>query len=355
MIQIGVDSFATLSGNLTGGAVTSQERLNNLLAEIELADKVGLDAFGVGEHHRREFVDSAPTVILGAAAMRTRNIRLTSAVTVLSAADPVRVFEDFATLDLISGGRAEIIAGRGSATDAFPLFGFDLKDYNSLYSEKLDLLLKLRAESHPHWTGRHRAPLTGQGVYPRPLQEVLPIWVGVGGTPESFARAGRLGLPMAVAIIGGPPERFVPLIAIYREEGRRAGFAPEQLKLGIHALGYLADNDKRAADEFFPGWQYNFNEIGRERGWAPTTRAQYDRAVGPTGPYLIGSPDTVTKKLFELNELFGGISRVTFQMSVAGLRHADLMHSIELLGRDVAPLLKDGAVVPEKFLASPWG
>jgi probable LLM family oxidoreductase len=341
MIQLGVDSFATVSGSMTGGAlVTSEERLGNLLAEIELADRVGLDAFGVGEHHRKEFVDSAPTVILGAAAMRTKRIRLTSAVTVLSAADPVRVFEDFATLDLISGGRAEIIAGRGSATEAFPLFGYDLADYDQLYSEKLDLLLKLRADNHIHWSGQHRPALTGQGVYPRPLQNPLPIWIGTGGTPESFVRAGTLGLPMMVAIIGGDPRRFRPLIDLYREAGKRAGFSPERLTLGVHALGYLADSNQRAADEFFPGWAHNFTEIGRERGWPPATRAQFDRAVGRTGPYLVGDAATIAEKIHWLDDLFGGISRINFQMSVAGLRHEDAMRAIEILGRDVAPLVR---------------
>jgi probable LLM family oxidoreductase len=341
MIELGIDSFATLMAPPSSGAsVTPAERLRNLLAEIELADQVGLDAFGVGEHHRREFVDSAPTVILGAAAMRTKSIRLTSAVTVLSAADPVRVFEEFATLDLISGGRAEIIAGRGSATEAFPLFGHKLEDYDALYAEKLELLLKLREDPQVHWSGKHRPPLTGQGVYPRPLQNPLPVWVGVGGTPQSFVRAGTLGLPLMIAIIGGEPHRFRPLVDLYREAGRRAGFTAEQLKVGVHAVGYLAASNQRAADEFYPGWAQSFTEIGRERGWPPATRAQFDRALGPSGAYLIGDAETVAEKVTDLSEALGGISRVNFQMSVAALPHAQALHAIEILGNDVAPTVR---------------
>jgi probable LLM family oxidoreductase len=320
--------------------VTSAQRLQNLLAEIELADQVGLDAFGVGEHHRKEFVDSAPAVILAAAATRTKRIRLTSAVTVLSAADPVRVFQEFATLDLISGGRVEIIAGRGSATEAFPLFGHDLADYDTLFAEKLELLLKLRDETHVHWSGQHRPPLTGQGVFPRPLQNPLPVWLGVGGTPQSFARAGTLGLPLMIAIIGGEPRRFRPLVDLYREAGRRAGFRPEQLKVGVHALGYLADTNARAADEFFPGWAQSFTEIGRERGWPPVTRAQFDRALDPHGAYLVGDAQTIAEKALALSDALGGISRLSFQMSVAALPHAQMLHAIELLGSKVAPLVR---------------
>jgi probable LLM family oxidoreductase len=341
MIQLGIDSFATLMTPPGGGApVTPAQRLGNLLAEIELADQVGIDAFGVGEHHRREFVDSAPTVILGAAATRTRRIRLTSAVTVLSAADPVRVFQEFATLDLISGGRAEIIAGRGSATEAFPLFGYRLEDYDTLFAEKLDLLLKVRAGPQVEWSGQHRPPLTGEGVYPRPLQDPLPVWVGVGGTPQSFVRAGTLGLPLMVAIIGGEPRRFRPLIDLYREAGRQAGFAPEQLKVGIHALGYLADTNEQAAAEFYPGWAHTFTEIGRERGWPPVTRAQFDHARGPSGAHLIGDAETVAEKILGWNHALGGISRFSFQMSVAALPHAQALRAIEILGRDVAPRVR---------------
>lgn len=341
MIQLGIDSFATLMAPPSSGmSVTPAERLRNLLAEIELADRAGIDAFGVGEHHRREFVDSAPTVILGAAAMRTKRIRLTSAVTVLSAADPVRVFEEFATLDLISGGRAEIIAGRGSATEAFPLFGYNLEDYDALFAEKLELLLKLRAEPHTHWSGKHRPALGGQGVYPRPLQNPLPVWIGVGGTPQSFVRAGVFGLPLMIAIIGGDPRRFRPLVDLYREAGRRAGFAPEQLRVGVHALGYLADSNESAAAEFYPGWAHTFTEIGRERGWPPATRAQFDQARGPSGAHLIGAAETVAEKIVDLSDALGGVSRLSFQMSVAALPHAQALRAIEILGHEVAPLLR---------------
>src|SRR5260221_3022857 len=253
-MQFGVDSFAAaISDPATGLTLSPVERMQNLLQEMELADQVGLDVFGIGEHHRVEFLDSAPVVILAAAATRTKNIRLTSAVTVLSASDPVRVFQEFATLDLISHGRAEIVAGRGSFVESYPLFGLRLEDYDELFAEKLDLLLKIRGNTHVHWAGRHRAPLTGQAVYPRPLQNPLPIWVGVGGSPESFARAGMPGLPLMVAIIGGEPKRFRPLVDVYREYGRRAGHAPEKLKVGVHALGYVAETTPQAIEDFFPG------------------------------------------------------------------------------------------------------
>src|SRR5580704_1415683 len=322
-MQIGVDSFgAVISEPTTGVTLSPVQRIQNLLEEIVLADQVGLDVFGVGEHHRSEFVDSAPVVILGAAATRTKNIRLTSAVTVLSAADPVRVFQEFATLDLISRGRAEIVAGRGSSIEAFPLFGFDLSDYDSLFSEKLDLLLKIRENTRVHWTGKHRAPLTGQAVYPRPLQDPLPIWLGVGGTPASFARAGALGLPLMVAIIGGEPHRFRPHIDLYREAGRRAGHAPEKLRVGLHCIGFVGDTNQQAADDFFPGYAHTFTEIGKERGWPPTTRAQFDALRGPTGAPIIGDPETVRKKILYINEALGGVSRITFQMGVSTLPHA---------------------------------
>src|ERR1700749_4278751 len=263
-MQIGIDSFAAaISDPTTGATLTPAERLNHLLDEIELADNVGLDVFGIGEHHRPEFLDSAPPVILAAAAARTKNIRLTSAVTVLSAADPVRVFQEFATLDLISNGRAEIVAGRGSFIESYPLFGLQLEDYDSLFQEKLDLLLKIRDNTHVTWSGKHRPALTGQGIYPRPLQNPLPIWVGVGGTPESFVRAGMLGLPLMVAIIGGEPKRFRPLIDLYREAGRRAGHSDEKLIVGLHAIGFLGNTTQDAADDFYPGYAHTFTEIGK--------------------------------------------------------------------------------------------
>jgi probable LLM family oxidoreductase len=340
-MQIGVDSFgAVISDPAAGLTISPVQRMDNLLDEIVLADEVGLDVFGIGEHHRSEFVDSAPPVILGAAATRTRNIRLTSAVTVLSAADPVRIFQEFATLDLISHGRAEIVAGRGSSIEAFPLFGFDLDDYDSLFSEKLELLLKIRENTHIHWKGKHRVPLTGQAVYPRPLQNPLPIWVGVGGTPASFARAGTLGLPLMVAIIGGEPKRFRPLIDLYREAGRRAGHSAEKLIVGLHAIGFLGDTTQRAADDFYPGYAHTFTEIGKERGWPPATRVQFDALRGPTGALLIGDAETIAEKILYVNEVLGGLSRITFQMGVSALPHDKMLRSIELLGTRVAPIAR---------------
>jgi probable LLM family oxidoreductase len=337
-MEIGVDSFAiTISDPVTGKTTKPVDRLHQLLDEIELADKAGLDVFGVGEHHRAEFLDSAPAIILAAAASRTKNIRLTSAVTVLSAADPVRVFQEFATLDLISNGRAEIVAGRGSFIESFPLFGLKLEDYDSLFSEKLELLLNIRENTHVHWSGKHRPALAGQAIYPRPLQNPLPIWVGVGGTPASFARAGVLGLPLMVAIIGGEPHRFRPLIDLYREAGLRSGHKPEQLKVGLHMIGFVADTTKEAADVFFPGYAHTFTEIGKERGWPPTTRAQFDALRGPKGALLIGDVDTVAKKILYVNEALGGIARITFQMGVSTLPHPKMLRAIELLGTGVAP------------------
>ncbi len=344
-MQIGIDSFAAVMSGPAGENISPSARLGNLLEEIELADQVGLDVFGIGEHHRSEYLDSAPVVILAAAAARTRKIRLSSAVTVLSAADPVRVFQEFATLDLISGGRAEIIAGRGSFIEAFPLFGLDLDEYDSLFTEKLDLLLKLREATHVHWSGKHRAPLTGQGVYPRPLQDPLPVWLGVGGTPQSFARAGTLGLPLMVAIIGGEPHRFRPLIDLYREAGARAGHAPEKLQVGLHSIGFLGNTTAQAADDFYPGYAHAFTKIGRERGWPPTTRAQYDLVRGPTGALLIGDAEAVAEKILYVNEALGGIARINFQMTVAMLPHAKMMNAIEILGTQVAPIVRQATVL----------
>jgi len=340
-MQIGVDSFAaSISDPASGLTLKPVERIENLLEEIELADLVGLDVFGVGEHHRQEFLDSAPAVILAAAATRTKKIRLTSAVTVLSAADPVRVFQEFATLDLISHGRAEIVAGRGSFVESYPLFGLRLEDYDSLFAEKLDLLLKIRENTKVHWSGKHRAVLTGQAVYPRPVQDLLPIWLGVGGTPTSFVRAGILGLPLMVAIIGGEPERFRPLIDLYREAGRRAGHSPEQLTVGLHMVGFLGDSTEQAADDFFPGYAHTFTEIGKERGWRPATRLQFDALRGPMGAFLIGDAETVAEKILHVNEVLGGISRLTFQMGVATLPHRKMLRSIEILGTRVAPVVR---------------
>jgi probable LLM family oxidoreductase len=339
-MQVGIDSFAAAYTEASR-AVNPADRLRDLVAEIEQADQVGLDVFGIGEHHRREYLDSAPAVILAAAAARTRRIRLTSAVTVLSAADPVRVFQTFATLDLLSLGRAEMVVGRGSSIEAFPLFGFDLEDYDALFAEKLDLLLKIREHEHVHWSGKYRPALTGQGVYPRPLQNPLPIWLGVGGTPHSFARAGTLGLPLMVAIIGGEPRRFRPLVDLYRESGRQAGHTPDRLKVGVHALGYVAATTQEAADDFYPGYARAFTDVGKERGWPPVTRAGYDAQRGPLGALLVGEPDEVAAKVLRHSEALGGISRISFQMNAASLPHAKLMRAIETIGIRVAPVLRN--------------
>lgn len=339
-MQLGLDSFVAVRPDpVTGNTPAPVERFRQLLEEITLADRSGLDVFGIGEHHRHDFLDSSPSVILGAAAAVTRRIRLSSAVTVLSADDPVRVFQDFATLDLISQGRAEIVAGRGSFVEAYPLFGLDLEDYDSLFKEKLDLLLKIRAENPITWSGRHRPALDRQGIFPRPVQAELPVWLGVGGTPASFARAGELGLPLMVAIIGGEPHRFRPLIDLYRKAGAQAGHAPETLRVGLHMLGYVADTEQQAADEFFPGYARAFTEIGRERGWPPVTRRHFDALRGPSGALLVGDPHAVAAKILAINRTLGGIARLSFQMSVASLPHANMLHAIELLGSRVRPLL----------------
>jgi probable LLM family oxidoreductase len=340
-MEIGIDSFAAaLLDNGTGKTPTGVEALGQLLDRIAFADQVGLDVFGMGEHHRPEYLDSAPAVILAAAAARTKRIRLTSAVTVLSAADPVRVFQEYATLDLISQGRAELVVGRGSSIEAFPLFGFDLDDYDELFAEKLDLLLQVRDKQRVHWSGKFRPALSGQGIYPRPMQAQLPIWLGVGGTPASFVRAGQLGLPLMVAIIGGDTHRFRPLVDLYREAGRSAGFGPEQLKVGLHSLGYVADTTEQAHEEFFPGYARTFSARARERGGSPVTRRQFDAQVGPQGALLVGSPEEVATKILRHSQGLGGISRVTFQQDVATQTHDKVMQSIELLGTRVAPLLR---------------
>ncbi len=339
-MQIGIDSFAAAYDDASL-AVDASDRLRNLVEQIEHADQVGLDVFGIGEHHRREYLDSAPAVILGAAAARTRHIRLTSAVTVLSSADPVRVFQNFATLDLLSQGRAEMVVGRGSFIESFPLFGLQLKDYDSLFAEKLDLLLKIRENEHVHWSGKHRAALTGQGVYPRPVQNPLPIWLGVGGTPQSFARAGALGLPLMVAIIGGEPRRFRPLIDLYRETGKRFGYSPDRLRVGVHSLGYIARTTQEAIDDFFPGYARAVTSVAKERGWPAVTRADFDAQRTPEGALLVGNAEEVVEKIVRHSEALGGISRLTFQMSAASLPHAKLMQAIEAIGTRVVPALRE--------------
>src|SRR6266540_295774 len=338
-MQVGIDSFAAFDDS--GISVSPSERLRRLVEQIEYADKIGLDVFGVGEHHRKEFLDSAPAVILAAAAARTKRIRLTSAVTVLSAADPVRVFQEFATLDLLSQGRAELVVGRGSSIEAFPLFGFKLEDYDSLFAEKLGLLLKIRDNEHVHWSGEYRPTLNGQGVFPRPLQNPLPIWIGVGGTPESFVRAGLLGLPLMVAIIGGETRRFRPLINLYRQSGKQAGYSADQLKVGVHSLGYVAESTKQAADDFFPGYARTMTEIGKERGWPRMTRVHFDAQMGPQGALIIGDPDEVIQKIIRHSKALGGISRITFMMNPASLPHEKLMRATELIGTHIAAALRE--------------
>jgi probable LLM family oxidoreductase len=334
-MQIGLYTF----GELHRG-VSPEQRMRQLVEEAELADQVGLEVFGLGEHHRPDFVVSSPAVALGAIATRTEDIRLTTAVTVLSSDDPVRVFQDFATLDLLSGGRAEIMAGRGSFIESFPLFGYDLDDYDELFAEKLGLLLKLREGERVTWSGRHRAALEDIGVYPRPLQDPLPIWLAVGGNPPSAVRAATLGLPLALAIIGGAPERFVPLVELYRDAAGQAGHDPAGLPVSINSHTYVADGSQQAADEFFPGYAGMMNRIGRERGWSPMTRPQYDTLRSPRGALLVGTPTEVAEKILFQHELFGH-ERFLAQISVGDMPHGRVMRAIELLGTEVAPVVRE--------------
>lgn len=332
-MELGIDSFASREHE------QPVEAIQHLLERIETADRVGLDVFGVGEHHRAEFLDSAPSVILAAAAARTQRIKLTSAVTVLSAADPVRVFQQFATLDLVSQGRAEMVVGRGSFTESFPLFGLDFSDYDALFAEKLELLLKLRAEERVTWSGKFRPALHDQAVYPRPLQPEIPIWVGVGGTPESFVRAGLLGLPLMVAVIGGETHRFRRAVDLYRAAGAQAGHAPEKLKVGLHSLGYVAPSREEAVQDYFPGYAKTFTRIGRERGWPPVSRERFDAQNGLTGALLVGDPDEVGEKILRHAAALGGVDRVTFQMDNAELPREKLLRSIQLIGERIKPAL----------------
>jgi probable LLM family oxidoreductase len=315
--------------------------MRDLVEQIALADRVGLDVFGIGEHHRPDFAVSSPAVILGAAAVRTERIRLTSAVTVLSSDDPVRVFQDFATVDLLSAGRAEIIVGRGSFVESFPLFGYDLNDYDELFSEKLDLLLRLRETERITWSGRHRAPIEDRGVYPRPVQERIPVWIAVGGTPESVARAAMLGIPLAIAIIGGMPARFGSLASLFREVAAQAGHDADALPISINSIGYVADTSERAADEFYEGYARVMTQLGRERGWAPMTRMQFDQLRGPRGALVVGDPDEVAEKILMEHELFGH-DRFLLQTDVGAMPHEQVMRSIELLGTEVAPRVREG-------------
>ncbi len=338
--EVGVYSFAERTPDpATGALIDPAERLRNLIETIVLADQVGLDVFGLGEHHRPDFVSSAPVVILAAAAQRTKNIRLSTAVTVLSSEDPVRVFQQFATLDLLSNGRAEIMAGRGSFIESFPLFGYDLQDYNDLFAEKLELLLALRESERVSWTGGHRPAINDLGVYPRPIQNPLPVWVAVGGTPESAERAGLLGLPMALAIIGGMPERFAPFLQIYRAAARQASHDPATLPIGINSHGFIAEDSRNAADEYFPRMQVVMNKIGRERGWSPLTRQQFEASRTLRGSDFVGNPDEIIEKILFQHRIFGH-QRMLLQLGVGTMPHALVMKAIELLGTKVAPVVR---------------
>ena len=339
-MELGVFSFVERTADpATGALVSAERRVRDLLEEIELADRVGLDVFGIGEHHRPDYLASAPAVVLAAAASRTARIRLTSAVTVLSSDDPVRVFQQFATLDLLSGGRAEIMAGRGSFIESFPLFGYSLDEYDALFADKLDLLLRLREDERVTWSGRHRAPIDGRGVYPRPLQQPLPVWIAVGGTPQSVVRAGTLGLPIAIAIIGGEPERFVPLVDLYRESARRAGHDPARLPVSINSHGFLADTAGAAAAAALPIYLDVMGRIGRERGWSPPTARQFDAERAPRGAQFVGDPAAVIDKILFQHELFGH-QRFLLQMTIGTMPHAAVMRSIELFGTAVAPAVR---------------
>ena len=339
-MEIGVYTFAeTRPDDGAGNASHVARRLRDLIEEIELADQVGLDVFGVGEHHRPDYAVSAPAVVLAAAAERTKRIRLTSAVTVLSSDDPVRVFQDFATLDLLSGGRAEIMAGRGSFIESFPLFGYDLDDYDELFAEKLELLLQLRDGHRVTWSGQHRAPLNDLGVYPRPLQNPLPVWIAVGGTPQSVVRAGTLGLPLALAIIGGESARFVPMVQLYRDAARRAGHDPATLPVSINSHGFVADTSREAADIAYPPYVEVMGRIGRERGWPPPTRQRFEAERSPHGAMLVGSAEEVAAKILHEHELFGN-TRFLVQLTVGPTPHDKVMRAIELLGTKVAPVVR---------------
>jgi probable LLM family oxidoreductase len=338
-MEIGIDSFAAMMSGRSEGALPDHVAMQQLLDRIALADAVGLDFFGIGEHHRKDFLDAAPAVILAAAAARTRQIRLGSAVAVLSVADPVRVFQQYATLDLISGGRAEMVVGRGSFIDAYPLFGYRLEDYDALFAEKLDLLLKIRASEFVSWSGRFRPALDNQPVYPRPMQAELPVWLGVGGTPQSFVRAGMLGLPLMVAIIGGETARFRPLVDLYREAGIKAGHNEDRLKVGIHSLGYVAKTREEAVADFYPGYAAAMSKIGQERGWPPMTRGRFEAQMGPGGALLVGGVEELAEKIERHALALGGVSRFTFQLDTAELPHEKLCASIALIGETLKPML----------------
>lgn len=339
-MEIGIDSFAAV--DISKGKPSSEDRvqeIKDLIDRIVYADEVGIDLFGIGEHHREEFLDSAPHIILAAAAAKTKQIKLSSAVAVLSAADPVRVFQNYATLDLISSGRVEMVVGRGSFSESFPLFGFQFEDYDTLFKEKLELLLQIRDSEVITWSGKYRTSLNQQLITPRPFQEKMPIWLGVGGTPSSFVRAGSMGLPLMIAIIGGETHRFRPLVDLYRKAGAEAGFTPNELSVGIHSLGYVAETKDEAVSNYFPGYAKNFTRIGRERGWPPVTKQGFNAQNGPRGALLVGSPEEVAEKIIKHSTALGGISRFTFQLDNANLTHDQLKITMRLIAQKVKPII----------------
>ena len=339
-MEIGIDSFAAV--DISKGKPSSEDRvqvIKDLIDRIVYADEVGIDLFGIGEHHREEFLDAAPHIILAAAAALTKKIKLSSAVAVLSAADPVRVFQNYATLDLITSGRVEMVVGRGSFSESFPLFGFQFEDYDALFKEKLDLLLQIRDSEVITWSGKYRAPLNQQLITPRPFQEKMPIWLGVGGTPSSFVRAGSMGLPLMIAIIGGETHRFRPLVDLYRKAGAEAGFTPNELSVGIHSLGYVAETKDEAVSNYFPGYAKNFTRIGRERGWPKVTKQGFDTQNGPRGALLVGSAEEVAEKILQHSAALGGISRFTFQLDNANLTHDQLKITMGLIAQKVKPII----------------
>ncbi len=345
-MEIGVSTFVeTTPDPQTGLTKSHAERLREVVEEIVLADRVGLDVFGVGEHHRADYASSSPAVLLAAAAPQTFSIRLTSAVSVLSSADPVRVFQEFATLDGISNGRAEIMAGRGSFIESFPLFGQDLADYDELFEEKLELLLKIREEEKVSWTGRHRPAIDRRGVYPRPVQDPLPIWIGSGGNPESVVRAGQLGLPLVLAIIGGQPSRFAPLVHLYKRTAQAAGHDIRKLQIAVHSHGFVGETTRAAADAFFPSTEYAMNVLGRERGWGPYTREAFDEARSMEGALFVGDAPYVAKKIIKLQQDLG-ITRFFLHVPVGSMPHDEVMSAIRLLGAEVAPRVREAVLPP---------
>ena len=340
-MEIGISTFVETTPDVKTGEVMSHaQRLREVVEEITLADQVGLDVFGVGEHHRKDYAASSPAIVLAAAASQTKRIRLTSAVTVLSSADPVRVFQDFATLDGISNGRAEIMAGRGSFIESFPLFGYDLEDYDELFDEKLELLLKIRDSEKVTWKGGHRPEIQNLGVYPRPVQNPLPIWIGSGGNQESVIRAGLLGLPLVLAIIGGKPIQFAPLVQLYKKAAVHAGHDVSRLSVGSHSHGFIAENTEQAADTFFPSTQACMNVLGKERGWGHYDRSSFDAARSFEGALYVGDPETVAQKIIHLRKNVG-ITRFMLHVPVGTMPHADVMRAIELLGTEVAPRVRE--------------